>query len=291
MSSKPAITLNDSSANSDDAKARARAAINRAKGQSSARPVAPDLRQRFDQPADPVQEEKPAALRQETTEGLEAMMAASVKQAAERAKAGPAETPMEVPPSKLLRFSERLIKHREDNYSESLADSVKAVAKDLHLPDPPTPEEAERAEWEKAAKLEPLSIDSYIMNGVVQQVVPVLGDRLRVAYRTTLEGTEAFIETRMRDFRRDSGSQMLMTEFYRQQARLALAAQIVSYGTNKWPSLLDANGEVDAKAFDSRLALVKQIPAPIFPKVAQHLGWFNSRVDALLKTSDVLGNG
>jgi len=232
-------------------------------------------------------------MREETQRGLEAMMETAKAQAAARAAREEEEQvpALEVPNSKLIEFVEKLIRRRDEYFSEDIATSVKEVAKALKLPEPPSKEESERLEWEASADLTPISIDAYIMNGFVHQVIPVIKDKLHVAFRTTLEGTEAFIETRLRDYRRDTGNQLTINELYRQQARLALAAQIVSFGTNKWPNLFDANGDVDAKVFDARLTLVRQIPAQIFPKVAQHLGWFNSRVDALLKDPEVLGNG
>jgi hypothetical protein len=232
-----------------------------------------------------------ATIRPETQRGLEAMMDEAKKQAEARASTAAAEVPLEIKPTKLHLFAERLLKRREENFTEELAEAIKEVTKQLNIPDPPTKEEAERLEWEESANLDPLPIDQYILNGFLQQTVPVITGKLSVTLRTTVEGTEAFIESRLREIRRESGTSMLISEFYRHQARFAVACQVVSYGPSRWPSLLDASGDVDPKAFEARLALVKQIPAQIFPKVAQHLGWFNARVEALLKDPEVLGNG
>lgn len=284
------VSFSDNSNQENDAKARARAAVARAKGQNRGLPQNLDLAQRFDQPVE-APAAAPQTMRPETQQGLEAMFEHAKQQAAVKSSVSPPEAQLEIKPSKLQQFAERLIQRRNDKFDEELELSVKAVAKDLHLPDPPTKEEAERLEWEEGAGLEPLSIDSYILNGFVQQSVPVIPGKLTVVFRTTVEGTEAFVESRIREIRREAGANMLITEFYRHQARFAVASQIVSYGPAKWPGLLDATGEVDSKSFDARLNLVKQIPSQIFPKVAQHLGWFNARVEALLKDPEVLGNG
>ena len=288
--SKPPVTFSDTNAQEADAKARARAAVARAKGQSRALPSNLDLNQRFDQPVEnptPTQQ----TMRPETQQGLEAMFEHAKQQAANKSSAAPTESPLEIKPGKLQQFAERLLQRRNEKYDEELEVSVKEVAKDLHLPDPPSKEEAERLEWEETADLEPLSIDAYILNGFVQQTVQVIPGKLNVTFRTTVEGTEAFIESRIREVRRESGANMLISEFYRHQARFAVACQVIAYGPAKWPGLLDASSEVDPKAFEARVNLVKQIPAQIFPKVAQHLGWFNARVEALLKDPEVLGNG
>ena len=290
-SGKPPVTFQDSSPQEADAKARARAAVARAKGQNMGRPADLQLNQRFDQPVE-APTNQAAAMRPETQQGLEAMFEQAKKQAESRASSASEESaPLEIKPSKLHLYSERLIQRRAEKFDEDLSDAIKAVAKDLHIPEPPTKEEAERLEWEATSGLEPLSIDAYIMNGFVQQVIPVIPGKLTVTFRTTVEGTEAFIESRIREVRRESGANMMLSEFYRHQARFAVACQIVSFGPAKWPGLLDSSGEVDPKAFDARVGLVKQIPSQIFPKVAQHLGWFNARVEALLKDPEVLGNG
>ena len=289
--SKP-VSFSDSNEQAEDAKARARAAVARAKGQNAGRPSDLNLNQRFDQAADNTQA-TPTTLRPETQRGLEDMMEEAKRQAQARASAAATEdaSTLEIKPSKLHRFSEKLLDRRFTNPEEDLAEAVQIVAKELHLPDPPSKEEADRIEWEASANLEPLSIDPYILNGFLQQTVPVIPGKLNVTFRTTFEGTEAHVENKIRELRRESGAGMLISEFYRHQARLAVACQVVSYGPAKWPSLLDASGEVDTKAFDVRLSLVKQIPSQIFPKVAQHLGWFNARVETLLKDPEVLGNG
>lgn len=287
---KPAMSFSDANPQGEDAKARARAAVARAKGQNAGRPTDLNLNQRFDQPVEATAAQ--ATMRPETQRGLEAMMDEAKRQAEAKAVASANEgPPLEIKPTKLHLFSERLLRRRDENFGEELTESIKEVAKALHIPDPPTKEEAERLEWEEAAGLDPLAIDPYILNGFLQQTVPVISGKLNVTFRTTVEGTEAFIENRIRDVRREGGANMLITEFYRHQARFAVACQVVSYGPAKWPPLLDGNGDVDPKAFDARLALVKQIPAQIFPKVAQHLGWFNARVESLLKDPEVLGNG
>jgi len=286
---KPAISFSDSNPQAEDAKARARAAVARAKGQNTGRPADLNLNQRFDQPVEAAAPQ--VGMRPETQRGLEAMMDEAKRQAEARATSVTESAPLEVKPTRLHLFAERLLKRRDENFGEELAESIKEVSKSLNLPEPPTKEEAERLEWEEAAGLDPLSIDPYILNGFLQQTVPVISGKLSVTFRTTVEGTEAYIENRIREVRREGGANMLLSEFYRQQARFAVACQVVSYGPAKWPALLDGNGDVDSKAFEARVALVKQIPAQIFPKIAQHLGWFNARVEALLKDPEVLGNG
>lgn len=236
----------------------------------------------------------PSALSKGTSQALEAVAAAN--------KTRPAEPATEEEPTA-----------PEDFDAESIAETLRCdlrTARRIVEVLYPEREPGSTARLRKAveARVGPLDIGEFLMNGVASQRVPIIPASdtqkgLEVVFATTVDGVEVVIDrmisdegARIRHIRLSEGSdkvvdaQMSEREFVRRQNELAVAVHVRSYMGNAWPALVNAQGLVDEAAVQKRLALVRQISAPLFVMIVNNLGWFLERVQETLDVA-VLGNG
>jgi hypothetical protein len=155
-------------------------------------------------------------------------------------------------------------------------------------------------------RLPALDIGEFLMNGSATQAVPLIPvtetvkKGLTITYQSVTEAVEAVVDYRLsteaakirkeRDGEKFVDVEMSQREYVRRQNEYSLAVHVHAYGEQKWPALLTAAGAVDENSLDSRLAKVRQIPAPLFVMAIQNLAWFLDRVQRTLEVA-VLGNG
>ena len=255
---------------------RLRSAIDRAKakGRTRQKPGAMSGTPRFDDVAagqvPAPHSAPPAELSEETQEGLDALNEAMVRQ----------------------QVSSQAAEEADDEEAALPAQEVSLTRE-------------ERIKRAVEARLIPIDIGEFLVNGTVSQRVPIIDTdsaKLIVTYQTVREVVEVFIDgclaeeaAEIRTVRDDAGKklydvEMSQREYIRRQNEWALAAQIKSYQGTDWPSPVRSNGDTHAEAMTQRLRKVRELPSPVFALLTQNLGWFIERVGNSL-TSAALGNG
>ena len=275
-----------------------RDAVLAAKQRQGDRPLEPEVGGRFDQP---VSEEaarahrrggapdpESARLSAESARGLEALAAQARATAAAAASAPPpAVESSETEKDDLLRAMHAALD------AAGMMENRDAVVRDafrtLGSKAPLSQDEIDKAKLE--AKLKPMDVGSYLISNYLEQEVPVIDTgavTLMVRFRSAQDGDEEFVEMELRKFRATTPPPAPY-EFLRHQSRVALAMQIRSYNGSVWPKVHKNDGSIDETAYSECLDRVRQLPSHIFQRLAQHAGWFNDRIEALLTDREVLG--
>jgi len=203
--------------------------------------------------------------------------------------------------------------------SDGTAKGLAEMARRAEIPDPaledededgtpepePEPYKTEETRMKEAieARIKPIDIGQFLMNGTVSQTVPIIDTdtaRLSVVFQTAKEVLEVYIDARLAEeaaeirSAREGGTkydvEMSQREYVRRQNEWALAAHIRSFQGSDWPAPVKSGGDVDPDAMQIRLRKVRALPSPLFAMITQNLGWFINRVGNSL-TSAALGNG
>lgn len=145
------------------------------------------------------------------------------------------------------------------------------------------------------ARLKPLDIGQYLMNGFMTQEVMVIPATeshlgLRVTFKTISEEVEYVCDRMIAKAVKDAGGKISDREYNRLEMHVSLAVYIDKFQDSKWPPILDASGRVSDDALDTRLANVRKLPTFTAGQIANNLRWF---IDRSLRTisSEILGNG
>lgn len=247
------------------------------------------------QPAPGSQNPPPQALSPATVSGLQAVAAATEARVAQPEPAAPAPA-ADLGPETVA-----------DLLSCDLRTAARVV--EILYPEKDLGPDA-RARKAVEARLRPLDIGQFLMNGVLTQVVQIMppSESLRsglvVEYQTSVDGVEAYMDrllgdeaARTRTLRVESGervkdvdTQMTEREYVRRTSELALVVGVRSYMGNTWPALTKQSGDIDEAAVKTRLANVRQIPTAVMQHVGNNLRWFLDRVEKTLDSA-TLGNG
>lgn len=132
--------------------------------------------------------------------------------------------------------------------------------------------------------LEPIDIDSLFLRGEIRQVVPVLGDKLRVCFRTLSGREDLFIKKRLTEVKSET-IRYVEDRFMLMQ----LAAHIVSLNDEPL-SEMTKDGQVNNDLFDKRFDRVASLPVAVIERIWVHWVWFQDRVSKEMNT-DFLTSG
>lgn len=297
---RPTLQQEDARVGSTPAALRNRAVLERAKGRHRPLPGGLEGVPRFDEISEEDRTMKPAPgydsapqLSRETSEGLAALAAAQPPPAEP-------EEPEEEKPSPADLSDEEIMKRLG-------CDLDTAVRVAIALQNEDTVEARARKATED--RLAPLDIGQFIMNGVISQNVSVmppsasLPKGLTVTFQSVTEGVEVMVDRRLanesastRAYRTDTlgakkdAAEMTEREYYRRQSEIALAVHISNYMGRSWVPITKKDGTIDDDAVAARLALVRDLPSPLFTLLLNNLRWFHERVQKAMDIA-VLGNG
>lgn len=237
--------------------------VERAKAQANERPGPMQNTPRFDELPPPPPVAAAPKLSPQTVKGLEALSQAMPAPAPTQAASEPASAPVAAAP----------------------VSSAPAPVQG----EEPTLDETEQLRKNIEARLRPLDIGQYILNGEMTQAVPVIPNKLEVRFRTVSEYEEGWVDAHLAK-QNATHKDMTQRQFLRLMNECSLACHIHSIGGSAWPVALNGDGTVNDANMEERLRRVRKFPSAVFALLAQNMGWFLERVSKAL-SAEALGNG
>lgn len=127
----------------------------------------------------------------------------------------------------------------------------------------------------------PLSLEDLLINGSVQQKVPIIPGRFEPTFRS-LQGFENLEILRLMSAIRGSEDLVLDTlHLYR------LAAGLFAINGRLFPNHLDTNGDFNKELFEIKSKMVTKMALPILADLVVNYGWFQKRVQKLTVVDDI----
>ena len=132
--------------------------------------------------------------------------------------------------------------------------------------------------------LSPIDIDSLFLRGELRQEVPVMGNKLRIEFRTLNGREDLFIKKRLTEVKSET-IRYVEDRFMLMQ----LAAHIVAINGEQLPEMTK-DGTVVNDLFDKRFDRVAALPVAVIERIWVHWVWFQDRVNKEMNT-DFLTTG
>ena len=152
--------------------------------------------------------------------------------------------------------------------------------------EPGTPEDdAVKLRKSVEARVQPIDIGRYLVNGEATQHVPIIPGKLEVTFRTVTEYEEGWVDTWLGKHPDVTGRM-----FMRLSNEAALAFYIAKLADQAWPPTTNKDGTVIEANVLERIAKVRRLPAGAMYLLVQNMGWFLERVNKGL-TAEAMGNG
>lgn len=210
-----------------------------------------------EQPIDPRTAPRPpgAGLREETVKGLQAITAANAADDDDEA----------------LKKVEKEIEDFDDVYEENeFGERVRSLL----------------GNKKRAAAIEgrcqPMSFETLLMDGSVQQRVPIIPGKFEPTFRSLFGEENVEILRLMGTLGRGTEGYILdMMELYR------LTAGLYSINGKILPNHLDNNGDFNEEMFRAKYKMVRKMALPILADMSVNFRWFARRVQKLTVVDDI----
>lgn len=143
------------------------------------------------------------------------------------------------------------------------------------------PERRKRIE----SRCAPLDISDIVVRGEIQQVVPIVPDKLIIVYRTPSGAEDLGVKFLIGE---EHGADRYMMDKF---TMMSLALGVVSINNAELVPCVDANRTFNKEAFQKKLEQLLRYPLSLLTDIALNYFWFDQRVQALLADqTDALKN-
>lgn len=127
----------------------------------------------------------------------------------------------------------------------------------------------------------PLSLEDLLINGSVQQRVPIVPGKFEPTFRSP-QGDENLEILRLMSSVRGSDDYALdLLQLYR------LTVGLYAINSKPFPNHLSTDGEFDEELFKKKFNIVKKMALPILADMVVNFGWFARRVQKLTVVDDI----
>lgn len=127
----------------------------------------------------------------------------------------------------------------------------------------------------------PLSLEDLLINGSVQQRVPIVPGKFEPTFRSP-QGDENLEILRLMSSVRGSDDYALdLLQLYR------LTVGLYAINSKPFPNHLSTDGEFDEELFKKKFHIVKKMALPILADMVVNYGWFARRVQKLTVVDDI----
>lgn len=131
------------------------------------------------------------------------------------------------------------------------------------------------------SRCQPLSLEDLLINGSVQQKVPIVPGKLEPTFRSP-QGDENLEILRLMSSVRGSEDYILdLMQLYR------LTVGLHAINSRPFPNHLGVDGEFDEELFMKKFKIIKKMALPILADLVVNFGWFARRVQKLTVVDDI----
>lgn len=131
------------------------------------------------------------------------------------------------------------------------------------------------------SRCQPLSLEDLLINGSVQQRVPIVPGKFEPTFRSP-HGSENLEILRLMSSIRGSEDYVLdLLQIYR------LTVGLYAINSKPFPNHLNTEGDFDEELFKKKFDIVKKMALPILADMSVNFGWFTRRVQKLTVVDDI----
>lgn len=131
------------------------------------------------------------------------------------------------------------------------------------------------------SRCQPLSLEELLINGSVQQKVPIVPGKFEPTFRSP-QGDENLAILRLMSSVRGSDEYVLdLMQIYR------LTLGLYSINSKLLPNHLNTDGDFDEELFKKKFKVISKMALPILADMSVNYGWFARRVQKLTVVDDI----